>query len=64
MKSSTSTFNKEDIQASKVSGTKSNEALSEYSKGFKEMMDKRNDLNNKSDPHSKRFRFGGKSKNQ
>lgn len=41
-------FNKDNIEASKVTGTKSNEALSDYSKGFKTLMDKRSELNTRS----------------
>ncbi len=38
-------FNKDDIEASKVSGTKANEALAEYTTGFKKLLEKRNELN-------------------
>ncbi len=38
-------FDKADIQNSTVKGTKSNEALFEYNKGFKKLIDKRNALN-------------------
>ncbi|MEZ4802945.1 MAG: TlpA disulfide reductase family protein [Gelidibacter sp.] len=38
-------FNKDDIDASKISGTKANEALYNYTKGYKELMDKRVNLN-------------------
>lgn len=38
-------FNKEDVEASKVTGTKANEALSEYTKGFKKLMEERNEMN-------------------
>ncbi|MCK7590698.1 AhpC/TSA family protein [Subsaxibacter sp. CAU 1640] len=37
-------FNKEVIDNSTVTGTKANEALSKYSKGFKLLLDKRNDI--------------------
>lgn len=40
-------FNKDDIEASKVTGTKANEALSEYTRGFKVLMDKRVGLGKK-----------------
>lgn len=38
-------FDKNEIQNSTVAGTKSNKALIDYNKGFKELLDKRNALN-------------------
>jgi peroxiredoxin len=38
-------IDKNDLNASKITGTKSNEALNEYNDGFNKLMDKRNDLN-------------------
>jgi peroxiredoxin len=38
-------IDKNDLKASKITGTKSNEALNEYNDGFNKLMDKRNDLN-------------------
>jgi peroxiredoxin len=54
------TFDKNDIQASNVSGTKANDALSDYSKGFNNLIEERNKLstqliatNNPDDPDAK-----------
>ncbi len=40
-------FNKEDIENSKITGSKANDALSDYTKGFRELINKRNELNRK-----------------
>ncbi len=40
-------FKKDDIEASTVKGTKSNDALAEYTKGFKSLMEERVGLNKK-----------------
>lgn len=38
-------FNKDDVEASKVTGTKSNEVVKEYTQGFDKLMEKRNEMN-------------------
>ena len=38
-------LDKENLEATKITGTKSNDALSEYTKGYKTIMDKRNGIN-------------------